>query len=94
MVDEASLTEHQRLVLQTTYDRFRADGTWPTFIPWTGRYAALSAARLIDGRTPHAARLLRPEAAAHLLCSLSFKARHLVVDLGGQYMHQVISDFH
>lgn len=32
MADEASLTEDQRLVLQAIYDRFRADGTWPTFI--------------------------------------------------------------
>ena len=32
MPDEASLTADQRLVLQAIYDRFRADGTWPTFI--------------------------------------------------------------
>ena len=29
---EPSLTPDQRQVLQATYDRFQADGTWPAFI--------------------------------------------------------------
>ena len=32
MTTEVSLTAEQQLVLQTIYDRFRADGAWPPFI--------------------------------------------------------------
>jgi hypothetical protein len=32
VADEASLTEDQGQLLQAVYDRFRADGAWPTFI--------------------------------------------------------------
>ena len=32
VADEASLTEDQGQLFQAVYDRFRADGAWPTFI--------------------------------------------------------------